>query len=150
VINAAASALAASSPEGAWAGVPDTLAAARLAASNAAVSMARWVSGPDGEDGEWGQAHAAEEAVQAALLRDIVGNPFRRVEVPERWLSWEGGTVVRLAQNIEAEQAFDRLPVLADALEDAGCANAEVLGHCRSAGPHVLGCWVVRLLLGKR
>ena len=47
------------------------------------------------------------------------------------------------------ERAFDRLPILADALEDAGCDNADILNHCRSAGPHVRGCWVVDLVLGR-
>ena len=65
------------------------------------------------------------------------------------WLAWNGGTVPRIAQAIYAERAFDRLPVLADALEDAGCANADVLAHCRSGGEHVRGCWVIDLLLGK-
>jgi hypothetical protein len=54
-----------------------------------------------------------------------------------------------MAQAIYDERAFDRLPILADALEDAGCTNADILGHCRGAGPHAKGCWVVDLLLGK-
>jgi hypothetical protein len=57
--------------------------------------------------------------------------------------------VVKLAAAIYAERAFDRLPVLADALEDAGCTDAEILGHCRAGGEHVRGCWVVDLVLGK-
>jgi hypothetical protein len=57
--------------------------------------------------------------------------------------------VVHLAQAICEERAFDRLPILADALEDAGCTNADVLDHCRQPGEHVRGCWVVNLLLGK-
>jgi hypothetical protein len=148
VVNAAASALAASAPEGAWPEVPDARASARLAASNAATAMARLVLGPGRHEG-FAQAHADEVAVQADLLRDVVGNPFRRVAVAERWLSWEGGTVVRLAEGIEAEGAYDRLPVLADALEEAGCADAEILGHCRGPMPHVRGCWVVRGLLAR-
>jgi hypothetical protein len=55
-----------------------------------------------------------------------------------------------LAQAIYDEGAFDRLPVLADALEETGCTNADILGHCRGPGPHVRGCWVVDLLLGKK
>jgi hypothetical protein len=54
-----------------------------------------------------------------------------------------------LAPGIEEEQAFDRLPVLADALEEAGCTDADILSHLRGPGPHVRGCWVVDLLLGK-
>jgi len=63
---------------------------------------------------------------------------------------WLTPTVIALAQAIYDEQAFDRMPVLADALEDAGCANAEILGHCRSPCPHVRGCWVVDLLLKRK
>jgi hypothetical protein len=54
-----------------------------------------------------------------------------------------------LAQAIYEDRAFDRLPVLADALEDAGCTNSDLLGHLRGPGPHARGCWVLDLLLGK-
>lgn len=80
------------------------------------------------------------------LLRDIVGNPFRPIALDPAWLTT---TVHSLAQTVYDERAFDRLPVLADALEDAGCANHELLSHCRGPGSHVRGCWVVDLLLGK-
>jgi hypothetical protein len=83
------------------------------------------------------------------LFRCIAGNPFRPVTGNPAWLAWSGGTTPRLAQAIYDERAFGRLPVLADALEDAGCADAEILGHCRGPGPHARGCWVVDLLLGK-
>jgi hypothetical protein len=86
----------------------------------------------------------------AALLRDLIGNPFRPLPaLSPTWLAWGGELVFRLAETIYGEQAFDRLPVLADALEDAGCANAELLGHLRGPGPHVRGCWALDLLLGK-
>ena len=58
-------------------------------------------------------------------------------------------TVVQLAQSIYDDRAFDRLPILADALEEAGCTDAAILDHCRGPGPHVRGCWAVDLLLGK-
>ena len=80
------------------------------------------------------------------LLRDIIGNPFRTVRLDPAWLSWADGTVGRLARAIYDERAFDRMPILADALEDAGCTNVDILGHCRGPGPHVRGCWVVDLL----
>jgi hypothetical protein len=80
------------------------------------------------------------------LLRDVFGNPFRPVTVERSWLKWNDGTVPKMAQAIYDERAFDRLPVLADALEDAGCAEAQLLDHCRGAGPHVRGCWVIDLL----
>jgi hypothetical protein len=57
--------------------------------------------------------------------------------------------VPRLVRGIHEERAFDRLAVLADALEEAGCADADILSHLRGPGPHVRGCWVVDLLLGK-
>lgn len=65
------------------------------------------------------------------------------------WLASNNGTVVKLAQAIYDERAFDRLPILADALEDAGCTNQDILAHCRGGGEHSRGCWVVDLLLGK-
>ena len=80
------------------------------------------------------------------LLRDIFGNPFRPVTfAPE----WRTETAVSLAQTMYDARDFGNLPVLADALQDAGCENADVLDHCRGPGPHVRGCWVVDLVLGK-
>jgi hypothetical protein len=84
------------------------------------------------------------------ILRDVFGNPFRPAAGALSWLSWNAATVRILVHDIYEERAFDRLPILADALEDAGCDNAEILAHCRSGGAHVRGCWVVDLLLGKR
>jgi hypothetical protein len=95
-------------------------------------------------------AGATEESTkQAEILRDLFGNPFRPVSVKSAWLAWDGGTVPRLAQSIYDDRAFDRLPALADALEEAGCTDSDILGHCRGPGPHVKGCWVVDLILGK-
>src|SRR5262245_5812860 len=88
----------------------------------------------------------AERAHQASILRDIFGNPFGPVALDPRWLT---SNVVDLSRTIYEERAFDRLPILADALMDAGCTEEEVLSHCRGPGPHVRGCWVVDLLLGK-
>jgi hypothetical protein len=101
-------------------------------------------------------------AAQAALLRDICGNPFRpapvllydrrlpgSVEYRHPWLAWNDGTVPKLAQTIYDGRRFKDLPILADALEDAGCDNADILNHCRGLGPHARGCCVVDLLLGK-
>lgn len=82
----------------------------------------------------------------SALLRDIFGNPYRPVTIDPRWLT---STVMDLAQVIYDEKAFDRMPILADALMDAGCDNEEIIAHCRGEGPHVRGCWIVDLLLGK-
>ena len=88
-----------------------------------------------------------ERAAQTILLRDIFGNPFRPVAVDPAWLTSD---VVALARGIYADRAFDRMPILADALQDAGCNNDDVLNHCRDAAQvHVRECWVVDLLLGK-
>jgi hypothetical protein len=96
------------------------------------------------------QAQLAEEVGQSDLLRDLFGNPFRPAPCTHPdWFAWGGGTVPRLAQAIYADRAFDRLPILGDALEDAGCTDADLLTHCRSGGSHVRGCWAVDLLLGK-
>lgn len=94
----------------------------------------------------WKDAVAAETGALCPILRDIVGNPFRPLVADPVWLT---STVVALAGAMYHARAFDRLPILADALEDAGCDNVDVLAHCRGAGPHVQGCWVVDLLLGK-
>ncbi|MGH7221890.1 MAG: hypothetical protein ACRELF_01530 [Gemmataceae bacterium] len=103
------------------------------------------------------RGHKDENAVQCNFLRDIFGNPFRPAPTIERAsLSWNEQTVVRLAQTIYADRDLPdgtldltRLAVLADALEEAGCTNADILAHCRQPGQHVRGCWVVDLLLGK-
>lgn len=94
-------------------------------------------------------AESEERQVQATLLRDIFGNPFRPVSVNTSWLTWNDGTVVKLAQSIYDERTFDRLPILADALEEAGCSDADILNHLRGPGPHVRGCWVVDAILEK-
>jgi hypothetical protein len=80
------------------------------------------------------------------VIRCIVGNPFRPVACDP---SWRTTTVVGLTDAIYTERAFDRLPILADALEEAGCTHPDVLAHCRGDGPHARGCWVVDLILGK-
>jgi hypothetical protein len=90
-----------------------------------------------------------EQRAQSDLLRDIFGNPFRPVSLNPDWLTWNDGTVSKLAQAIYDERRYQDLPALADALEEAGCTNADILDHCRRPGEHVRGCWVVDLLLGK-
>jgi hypothetical protein len=86
---------------------------------------------------------------QADLLRDLLGNPFRPVSADPAWLTWNGGTVRQLAEVIYEERRFVDLPILADALEEAGCTDEDILSHCRGPGEHVRGCWVLDLLLGK-
>lgn len=93
---------------------------------------------------------------QAETMRDIF-HPIRPVTIDPAWLAWNDGIVVKLAHAIYDERELPsghldigRLAVLADALEDAGCTDPDILSHCRSPGPHVRGCWVVDLLLGKK
>jgi hypothetical protein len=89
-----------------------------------------------------------DEIVAAHLphLRDIAGNPFRPVAFDP---AWRTEAVVGLARGMYESRDFAPMPVLADALEDAGCADPDVLAHCRTPGLHVRGCWVVDLVLGK-
>jgi hypothetical protein len=88
----------------------------------------------------------AERQAQQHLLRDVVGDPFRVTPFPA---VWRPPTARALAEGIDAERAFDRLPILADALEEGGCDSPDVLLHLRRPGLHARGCWVVDLVLGK-
>jgi hypothetical protein len=99
---------------------------------------------------QWRLAPFQEDLFSNVLLQDVFGNPFRPLSVDPSWLIWNSGTVQKVAQAIYDERAFDRLPVLADALEEAGCTNLDILDHCRQPGEHVRGCWVVDLLYGKK
>jgi hypothetical protein len=131
-----------------------TLGSNVMIAAAAAASSAADVIGMDAwhrhRSEEMSRAHELEEQTsQAHILREIFGNPFRPTTSAPAWLAWNGGTVPKLAQNSYAERAFDRLPVLADALEEAGCTDADILSHLRGPGPHVRGCWALDLLLGK-
>jgi hypothetical protein len=85
-----------------------------------------------------------------SLCRCVFGNPFRPPSpLPPTVLAWNDSTVRRMAQGIYDDRSFDRLPILSDALLDAGCDDEELIGHCRSEGPHVRGCWAVDRILGK-
>jgi hypothetical protein len=104
------------------------------------------------------QAVPAEGAEQARLLREVFGPfPFRAAPaVKPAWLAWQDGAVVKLSQGPTKTAACQRgrwnlvrLTLLADTLEDAGCADADLLGHLRGPGPHVRGCWAVDLILSK-
>ena len=87
-----------------------------------------------------------ERAAQGVIVKEMFGNPFRPVIFSH---SWHTETAVALARQMYESRDFGAMPILGDALQDAGCDNAEVLGHCRGSGPHVRGCWVVDLVLGK-
>jgi hypothetical protein len=90
------------------------------------------------------EAEFAEKRAQCELLREIFGNPFRPFAIAPSWLS---STVRALGQSIYETRRFEELPILADALEDAGCDNADILNHLRGPGPHVRGCWALDCLL---
>jgi hypothetical protein len=80
------------------------------------------------------------------LLRDIFANPFRPIAFDR---SWRSGAAVGIATSVYESGDFSALPILADALEEVGCTVPALLTHCRGPGPHVRGCWVVDLVLGR-
>jgi hypothetical protein len=125
-----------------------------LYASNCAVAAASYRAFCDavaaGGRRVTGNPKESEEAAQRAIAQDMFGNPFRPVpSIAPLWLAWNDGAIRKMAQAIYDGRAFGRLPLLADALEEAGCTDADILSHCRSDGEHVRGCWVVDLILGK-
>src|SRR5262249_37179360 len=89
-------------------------------------------------------------AKQSQCLRCIVGNPFRQAMDDSTRSLRNCGTAVTLAHSIYDTQDFATLPVLGDALEEAGCDNKDIIEHCRQTEKHVRGCWVVDLLQGKQ
>jgi len=89
---------------------------------------------------------SVESVNQAGILRDVFGNPFRPVTFSP---DWRTDTALTLARQMYDAREFSAMPILADALMDAGCNNDDILNHCRSGGPHVRGCWVCDLVLGK-
>lgn len=110
-----------------------------VAARNAALSaQSGYTAGP---------AMEAERAAQAALLRDILGNPLRTAPTIER--ACLTADAVALAAIIDTKSAFEQLPVLASLLVEAGCRNQEVEDHCRTLAPHARGCWVLDLILNR-
>jgi hypothetical protein len=130
-------------------------------ANGAAACVAMWIAQaattrPAGavSDREWWVAQSQERLLQTKLLREIFGNPLRPVAFDR---AWQTPTVNSVAQAIYDERQlpsglFDnqRMGVLADALEEAGCDNPDILGHLRGVGDHVRGCWAVDLVLGKQ
>jgi hypothetical protein len=81
------------------------------------------------------------------LVRELFGNPFRPVQLSRRERTRD---VLTLARAIYDDRAFEQMPVLADALEDAGCTEAQFLDHCRQGRPHALGCWALDAVLERR
>jgi hypothetical protein len=135
----------------AWCAVRENAAiGARDVARAAAWQMVARPVTPDGDKG-WSLVGDLKdaEAQLADILRDLVENPLWAPSAERGWLSWNDGAIVKLAEAIYIERAPDRLPILADALEDAGCTDETILRHCRQPREHVHGCWVVDLILGK-
>jgi len=126
----------------------------------------QWLIGADDQDRLLAAARFAEAASSPEPAPDWVFNPYRpQIGWPGAWLAHcvfgnpfrpsaledriRTSTAVAIAEAIYTDRAFDRLPILADALEDAGCTDAAILDHCRQPGEHARGCWVVDLVLGK-
>jgi len=99
------------------------------------------------DSNEMERLRSEEEDHQLHLARDIFGNPFRPVAFDPRW---QTSTSIGIAQTMYESRDFGAMPILADALQDAGCEDDAILSHCRDPKqPHVRGCWVVDLVLGK-
>jgi len=94
------------------------------------------------------RATTCETVYQAGLVREVFGNPFRPVRFDPAWRHANGGVVSRVAGAIYHDRGWDDLPILADALEDAGCDEPALLEHLHGPGPHVRGCWALDLVLG--
>jgi hypothetical protein len=89
----------------------------------------------------------ASAAQAHALFEDLFGGPAQPTALDPGWLTWGDGVVRKLALAVYEERAFDRLPILADALEEAGCTDAGLLAHLRRPGVHARGCWALDLVL---
>ncbi len=130
----------------------DACSAASDAAFLAALCAAPWSFTPSGTVEHRGDpsARARARRQQCDLLREIAGNPFRPVVLRPEWLTWNGSAVLCLAEHIYQEGCFDEMPVLGDALEEAGCTQWRLLEHCWRTSGHVRGCWVLDLALGRK
>jgi hypothetical protein len=99
------------------------------------------------DEEDWDKLYAAEQSAQCKLLRDIFGSPFRPAKFDA---AWRTDTALALAKQMYDSRDFGAMPILADALQDAGCTRDHVLKHCRDANQvHVRGCWVVDLVLDR-
>jgi hypothetical protein len=144
-----------------WAGGNRYRRRARASPAERAAWAAYWATAEWAAQGAWNVCTTAADAAarrvagavkaagvaQAALLRDVIGNPFRPTAFDP---AWRTPTVGKLAQAIYDGRAFDCLPILADALEEASCADADLLRHLRAKGLHVRGCWPLDLILNKK
>ncbi len=136
-----------------WLAVRKASGYSASAAASSAASKFSWTS-----DGRYAhEPFVSECKFQTIIVREVFGNPLRSMPpLPASVLTWNDSTVRRIAEVIYDERYLPegtldnaRLAILADALEEAGCTNADILNHCRQPGEHVRGCWVIDLLLGK-
>jgi hypothetical protein len=136
---------------------PEAQKAAYYTSSNASPTFAAIANpGAASSDTGFGSSRRAEERAQTDVLRDIFGNPFRPVALDPAWSTRNDGAAVSLAQTVYDDRDLPsghldaaRLAVLADMLEESGCTDAQLLGHLRSAGPHVRGCVAIDAVLGR-
>lgn len=130
---------------------PDVVTATRIArtAARAAEAQREQSVAPPATPSRAGMSRPLESLDAVDLIHEIFGNPFRPVTVDPAWLAWNNHAIVKLARVSYDEHGRD-LPILADALEEAGCAETTILGHCRESREHVRGCWVVDALLGMK
>jgi hypothetical protein len=94
--------------------------------------------------------HPEPDRLLCDLLREIFPNPARTPRIEPAWLRWSDGAVRRVAETTDEEGDLARLPVLADALEEAGCTDEHLLGHLRGPGNHWLGCWALDLCTARK
>jgi hypothetical protein len=114
--------------------------------------LAAWTTVVDAEEAAMtaeSVANITDMRSHCDLLREVAGNPFRTVALDPVWLPGNRGAARKIAQASYDDRDFSRLGVLADALEEGGCTDEALLGHLRSPGPHVRGCWALDLVLGK-
>jgi len=126
----------------------DRICLGSLDAGVAAGLAVAWVLAGDSDPVDLTDAYQKREAVQQChLFRDVTGNPFRPVTFDRAWAT---DTATTLARQMYDSREFGAMPILADALQDAGCENEDILAHCRDPhATHVRGCWVCDLVLGK-
>ena len=129
----------------AWAVCWDPKEDARKMAERAAA----WMAGLLGEV-SLRKRTSRDRTDETLLFDEIAGHVIEPARIDPLWLVWNDGTVRQLAGAIYDERAWEQMPILADALEDAGCQDERILDHCRRGGSHTRGCWVVDLVLGMK
>jgi hypothetical protein len=155
--EAASVALGAQAGKEGLAAVAAWLAVSRRCAVARVLDYAAWSVRHSYPEAQGSVAEGLERGEQACLARECFADPSRRAPPAGAALPAAGGAFARLALAAYQERASpdgaldpDRLAVLADALEEASCDNADILTHLRGPGPHVRGCWALDLILGKQ